>query len=241
MITANKNVGARVLVVDDELSIRKLLEHGLSGYGYMVTSVTNGRDTLEMVTHVNPNVILLDITLQSEPNGLELCRQLREMTRTPIIMLTVRDEKPIRLAAFKIGADDYITKPFDMDELDARIYAVLRRTTMEETRSPRSEIHIHDLSIDLISRRVTLGGEYVHLTPKEYELLHLLASHPGRVITFGTLLDKVWGKTNSPNSEHIVRVYINLLRKKLKDDPSSTQKPHYIFNEPGVGYRFADL
>ncbi len=241
MNTPNKNVGVRVIVVDDELAIRKLLEHGLSGYGYLVTSVTNGTDALEMIAHLNPNIILLDITLQSEPNGLELCRQLREMTRTPIIMLTVRDEKPIRLAAFKIGADDYITKPFDMDELDARIYAVLRRTMMEETHSPRSEVHIHDLSIDLISRRITLAGEFVHMTPKEYELLHLLATHPGRVITFGTLLHKVWGDTDSPNPEHIVRVYINMIRKKLKDDPSSTQKPHYIFNEPGVGYRFADL
>ena len=230
----------KVLVVDDEPAIRKLLQRGLSSYGYEVMAVSNGTDALATAARHNPQMILLDVSLQSEPNGLEVCRQLREWNKTPIIMLTVRDEKPIRLAALNAGADDYITKPFDMDELEARIRAVLRRGAMEEAQSPGGEIRIHDLVSDLVNRRVTLGGEYVHLTPKEYELLRLLASHAGRVLTFRTLLEEVWGEIDSPNPEHNVRVYINTIRKKLKDDPASTHRPRYIYNEPGIGYRFAD-
>jgi two-component system KDP operon response regulator KdpE len=127
-----------------------------------------------------------------------------------------------------------------MDELEARIRAVLRRGAMEAAQSPGGEIRINDLVIDLVNRRVTLGGEYVHLTPKEYELLCLLASHAGRVLTFRSLLEAVWGDIDSPNPEHNVRVYINTLRKKLKDDTASTHRPRYIYNEPGIGYRFAD-
>jgi two-component system, OmpR family, KDP operon response regulator KdpE len=230
----------KVLVVDDEPAIRKLLQRGLSGYGYEVVAVSNGTEALSTAARQNPQMILLDVTLQSEPNGLEVCRQMREWTKMPIIMLTVRDEKPIRLAALNAGADDYITKPFDMDELEARIRAVLRRGAMEEAQTPGGEIHIHDLVIDMLNRRVTLGGEYVHLTPKEYELLRLLASHAGRVLTFRTLLEQVWGNIDSPNPEHNVRVYINTIRKKLKDDPANTHRPRYIYNEPGIGYRFAD-
>jgi two-component system KDP operon response regulator KdpE len=231
----------KILVVDDEPAIRKLLERGLSSYGYEVTAVSNGTDALSTAARENPHMILLDVSLQSEPNGLEVCRRLREWNKTPIIMLTVRDEKPIRLAALNVGADDYITKPFDMDELEARIRAVLRRGAMEETQSPGGEIRVHDLVIDLVNRRVTLGGESIHLTPKEYELLRLLATHAGRVLTFRTLLERVWGHTDSPNPEHNVRVYINTIRKKLKDDPTSTKRLHYIYNEPGIGYRFTDI
>ncbi|MEO8608197.1 MAG: response regulator transcription factor [Chloroflexota bacterium] len=230
----------KVLVADDEPAIRKLLERGLSSYGYEVTAVSNGTDALSSAARHNPHMILLDVSLQSEPNGLEVCRQLREWNKIPIIMLTVRDEKPIRLAALNAGADDYITKPFDMDELEARIRAVLRRGAMEAAQSPGGEIRIHELVIDLVNRRVTLGGEAVHLTPKEYDLLRLLASHAGRVLTFRTLLESVWGHMDSPNPEHNVRVYINTIRKKLKDDPANTHKPRYIYNEPGIGYRFAD-
>lgn len=230
----------KVLVVDDEPAIRKLLERGLSSYGYEVTAVNNGTDALSTAARQNPHMILLDVSLQSQPDGLAVCRQLREWNKTPIIMLTVRDEKPIRLAALNAGADDYITKPFDMDELEARIRAVLRRSAMEEAQSPGGEIRIHDLVIDLVNRRVILGEEYVHLTPKEYELLRLLATHAGRVLTFRTLLEEVWGEIDSPNPEHNVRVYINTIRKKLKDDPASTHRPRYIYNEPGIGYRFAD-
>jgi two-component system KDP operon response regulator KdpE len=233
-------VKAKVLVIDDEPAIRKLLKRGLSNYSYHVTTVSNGTDALVAVARQNPHMIILDVHLQAEPNGLEVCRQLREWTKTPIIILTVCDEKSIRLAALNAGADDYITKPFDMDELEARIRAVLRRGAMEETQSPSAEIRIHDLAIDLVNRRVTLSGESVHLTPKEYELLRLLASHAGRVLTFHTLLEAVWGNIEGPNPEQNVRVYVNTIRKKLKDDPANTHKPRYVYNEPGIGYRFAD-
>jgi two-component system KDP operon response regulator KdpE len=230
----------KLLVVDDEPAIRKLLERGLSSYGYDVTTVSDGTIALNLAAQHPPHIILLDVNLQSQPNGLEVCRQLREWSKTPIIMLTVRDEKPIRLAALNAGADDYVTKPFDMDELEAHIRAVLRRTSMEAAESSGGEIRVHDLVIDLVQRQVTLADETIHFTPKEYELLRILATHAGRVLTFHTLLDAVWGSIDSSKPEHNVRVYINTIRKKLKDDPSSTHKPRYIYNEPGIGYRFTD-
>jgi len=231
----------KVLAVDDEPAIRKLLERGLSRYGYDVTTASTGEQALEAGASVKPQMIILDIGLAAPSDGLAVCRQIRATSKTPIIMLTVRDEKQIRLAALNAGADDYITKPFDMDELEARIRAVLRRTAMEDSQTSAAEIRVHDLVIDLVNRRVILKKQDVHLTPKEYELLRLLATHPGRVLTFQNLLEGVWGEIDSTNPQHNVRVYINTLRKKLKDDPSSTNKPRYIYNEPGIGYRFADV
>jgi two-component system, OmpR family, KDP operon response regulator KdpE len=230
----------KILVIDDEPAIRKLLERGLSSYGYEVTAVSNGTSALDLAARQSLHIILLDVNLQSQPNGLEVCRQLREWSKTPIIMLTVRDEKPIRLAALNAGADDYVTKPFDMDELEARIRAVLRRTSIDATETASGEIRVHDLVIDLAAHQVTLRGEIIHFTPKEYELLCILATHAGRILTFQTLLDAVWGGIDSHRPEHNVRVYINTIRKKLKDDPTNTHKPRYIYNEPGIGYRFTD-
>jgi two-component system KDP operon response regulator KdpE len=231
----------KILVVDDEPPIRKLLERGLSSYGYSVVVTSNGDEALNLVARQLPDIILLDINLESQPDGLEVCEQLREWSKTPIIMLTVRDEKQMKLAALNAGADDYVTKPFDMDELEARIRAVIRRATHEGGKSLSGEIHVKDLVIDLVNRRVMLSGESIHLTPKEYDLLKLLATNPGKVLTFNALLKAVWGEFDSAKPEHNVRVYINTLRKKLKDDPATTTRPHYIFNEPGIGYRFADL
>jgi two-component system KDP operon response regulator KdpE len=128
-----------------------------------------------------------------------------------------------------------------MEELEARIRAVLRRSAFEGANSSTGEIHIHELTINLVNRRVMLGGGEIRLTPKEYDLLILLASNPGKVLTFRMLLERVWGQFDSARPEHNVRVYINTLRKKLKDDPATIIRPRYIFNEPGVGYRFADL
>lgn len=231
----------KILVVDDEVAIHKLLEYGLSGYGYEVIPVSNGIDALTMVARLNPDMILLEISLRSLPDGLETCRQLRDWSKTPIIILSSHDEKSIRLAALNAGADDYITKPFDMDELEARIRAVRRRGTAHEIESSKVVIRTHDLVIDLANRRVTLSGENIHLTPKEYELLCLLATNAGRVLSFHTILHGVWGEIDRPNPEHNVRVYINTIRKKLKDDPASHQQIHYIYNEPSIGYRFTDL
>ena len=231
----------RVLVVDDEPAIRKLLQRGLMGYDYHVDLAANGQAALTSAAQNMPDIILLDVNLGVTPDGLDVCQQLREWNKAPIIMLTVQDEKQTRLAALNAGADDYITKPFDMDELEARIRAVLRRTALSHTETTKGEIQVHDLVVDLVSRRVTLHDAEVHLTPKEYELLKLLITHPGRVLTFGLLLEKVWGQFDSAKPEHNVRVYINTLRKKLGDDLATTHKPRFIFNEPGIGYRFADI
>jgi two-component system KDP operon response regulator KdpE len=230
-----------VLVVDDEPPIRKLVDRGLTSYGYSVTTASTGQEALDIAARQSPDIILLDINLETHPDGIEVCLQLREWSKTPIIMLTVRDEKQMKLAALNAGADDYVTKPFDMEELEARIRAVLRRSAYEGAKSSSGEIHIHDLTIDLVNRRVRLHGDEIHLTPREYDLLKLLATNPGRVITFGTLIEEVWGSFDSAKPKHNVRVYINTLRKKLKDDPATTFRPRYIFNEPGIGYRFADL
>ncbi len=231
----------KVLAVDDEPAIRKLLERGLSSFGYEVLSAETGTAALDLTARQDPEIILLDLNLETPMDGLDVCRQIREWSKTPIIILTVRDEKRLKLATLNAGADDYILKPFDMEELEARIRAVLRRSAYEESHSPSGEILVHDLIIDLVRRRVLLGGEEVHLTPKEYELLRILATNPGKVMTFKTLLEQLWGQFSSPKPEHNVRVYVNTLRKKLKDDPSTTHKPRFIFNEPGVGYRFTDL
>lgn len=234
-------IKVKVLVVDDESAIRKLLQRGLTGYGYRVEVATNGEEALTSAAQTPPDIILLDVNLSVAPHGLEVCQKLREWSKTPIIMLTVRDEKPIRLAALNAGADDYITKPFDMEELEARMRAVLRRSAANDMPVPNGEIHLYDLAVDLVNRRVMLHGEEVHLTPKEYDLLRLLITNPGKVLTFGMLLNEVWGPRADTKSEHNVRVHINTLRKKLEDDFSTTRKPRFIFNEPGIGYRFADL
>jgi two-component system KDP operon response regulator KdpE len=230
-----------VLVADDEPAIRKLVDRGLTSYGYNVIVTSNGQEALDIAARKAPNIILLDISLETRPDGLEVCQQIREWSKTPIIMLTVRDEKKMKLAALNAGADDYVTKPFDMDELEARIRAVLRRSAYEGAKSSSGEIQVGDLRIDFVNRRVWLKGDEVHLTRKEYGLLKVLASNPGRVITFQRLLEELWGKIGRAKPEHNVRVFINTLRKKLKDDPGTTIRPRFIFNESGVGYRFADL
>ncbi|MEP7290494.1 MAG: response regulator transcription factor [Chloroflexota bacterium] len=230
-----------ILVVDDEPQIRKLLRAGLSGYGYQVMLASNSQDAIALVARDEPDIIVLDINLGFNSNGLDVCRQLREWSLTPIIMLTVNNNRQTILEALNAGADDYITKPFNMEELEARVRAVLRRTAVEKSDSPRSVVRVHDLVLDLVKRRVMLNGDEIHLTPTEYKLLCTLALNPGRVLTFSALLQAIEAKSEAPKSAQYVRVYINTLRKKLHDDTASTARPLYIYNEPGVGYRFADL
>ncbi len=227
----------KVLVVDDEPQIRRLLDAGLKGYGYQVITAANGQDALTAVAQQAPNIVILDIALGAPPDGLEVCRTLREWSKVPIIMLSVRGEEKTKVAALNAGADDYLTKPFGMEELKARIQAVLRRTSMEPTSTPSAEIRVGDLLIDLSNRRVLVEGEEVHLTPKEYDLLRLLATNPGKVMTHRTLLSKVWGSEYG-DMDHYVRVFINQIRKKLRENPARNIR--YILNEPGVGYRFVD-
>jgi len=229
----------KVLIVDDEPQIRKLVKTGLSGYGYQVFTAANGQEALALTAQKTPDVVILDISLGSHPDGIEVCRDLREWSNVPIIMLSVRADERTKVSLLNIGADDYLTKPFGMEELHARIRAVLRRTTSDSHPShQQAEIRIGDLVIDLMNRRVMVADEDVHLTPKEYDLLRLLATHPGKVMTHRALLSEVWGPEYSEMTNY-VRVFMNQLRKKLHEDPERNLR--YILTEPGVGYRFIDL
>ncbi|MBI1258086.1 MAG: response regulator [Chloroflexi bacterium] len=228
----------KVLVVDDELQIRKLLRTGLGAYGYQVITAATGQEALVDTAQQQPDVIILDISLGKPPDGLEVCRSLREWSKTPIIMLSVRGDEKTKVVALDAGADDYLTKPFGIEELRARIQAVLRRTGDEPANAHQTQIVTGDLRIDLVNRRVSVEGEEVHLTPKEYELLRLLATNAGKVLTHSQLLREVWG-TDYSEMDHYVRVFINQIRKKLRENPARNIR--YILNEPGVGYRFVDL
>lgn len=227
----------KILIVDDEPQIRRQLQIGLKGYGYQVLLALNGQQAILLVAQQSPDLVLLDIALGSEPDGLAVCRNLREWTQVPIIMLSVRSEEKTKVQALDIGADDYITKPFGMEELRARIQAVLRRRGIEPSQPAQAEIRVGDLLIDLVNRRVLVEGEEVHLTPKEYDLLKLLATHPGKVITHHTILNEIWGAEYA-GMDHYVRVFVNQIRKKLRENP--VRNVRYIHNEPGVGYRFVN-
>lgn len=228
----------KMLIVDDEPQIRKQLKLGLGGYGYEVIAAANGQEALILAAQQTPDVIILDISLGTEPDGVEVCRRLREWSKIPIIMLSVHDEEKTKVTALNAGADDYLTKPFGMEELHARILAILRRMVVEPGTSQKAEIVVESLRIDLVSRMVYVDGEEIHLTPKEYDLLRLLATHPGKVMTHRAILNAVWGPEYS-EMDHYVRVFVNQIRKKLRENP--TRNIRYILNEPGVGYRFVPV
>ena len=227
-----------ILVVDDEPQIRKLLSTGLSGYGHEVVAADDGAAALALVAQRRPDLVVLDIHLGREPDGLEVCRRLREWSRVPIIMLSVRGDERTKVQALDAGADDYLTKPFGMEELRARIQAVVRRAVVEPGGAAESVIRVGVLEIDLANRRVTVEGEEVHFTPQEYDILRLLASHPGKIMTHPAILSAVWGPEYA-DMTHYVRIYVNQIRKKLRENPAANVR--YILNEPGVGYRFIDL
>jgi two-component system KDP operon response regulator KdpE len=227
----------RILVVDDEPQLRKQLKIGLGGYGYEVFTAANGQDALIIAAQQQPDMIILDISLESEPDGIEVCRRLREWSKTPVIMLSVHDDEKTKVMALNVGADDYLSKPFGMEELNARIQAVRRRVVTEPGTNPKAEIRVGDLYMNLVNRTVEVEGEEVHLTPKEYELLRLLATHPGKVMTHRAILNAVWGSEYG-EMDHYVRVFVNQIRKKLHENPARDIR--YIINEPGVGYRFVN-
>lgn len=227
----------KILIVDDEPQIRKQLKIGLSGYGYEVMTAANGQEAITLTAQHSPDIIILDISLVSEPDGIEVCRRVREWSQIPIIMLSVHNEERTIVTALHAGADDYLTKPFGMEELEARIVAIRRRTSAEPGVAPKAEIQVEALRIDLVNRAVYLDDEPVHLTPTEYELLRLLATHPGKVMTHRAILNAVWGPEYG-EMDHYVRVFVNQLRKKLRENPARNIR--YILNEPGVGYRFVN-
>jgi two-component system, OmpR family, KDP operon response regulator KdpE len=224
----------RILVIDDEPQIRRLMRTTLIGVGYEVEDAKSGEEGLEKMEQFHPDLILLDINMPGM-GGLTACKLIREGKDVAIIMLTVRDSEADKVAALDAGADDFVTKPFSTPELLARIRAALRRVpTMKEN---SANIRIGPLIIDFINRTVSKGGEPIHLTPKELELLRYLTQHANRPISHRELLQAVWGADYGHQVDYL-RVFIKSLRKKIEPNPD---QPVLITTEPWVGYRFNSL
>jgi len=219
----------RVLVVDDERAIRRFLRTSLTAHGYTVYEASSGGEALSAVIGDRPDLIILDLGLP-DLNGIEVVRQLREWTRIPIIVLSVREEEGTKVAALDVGADDYLTKPFGMAELMARIRVALRHAD-QPVGEPIFEVG--DLIMDRARRQVLMAGNEIVLTPTEYDLLRVLVQHAGRVLTHRQLLRQVWG-VGYDQETHLLQVNISNLRRKIEPDPS---RPSYIITEVGVGYR----
>ena len=221
---------ANILVIDDEAQIRRVLRSTLTFRGYELLEAGTGEEGLELARKFKPDLILLDVNLPGM-SGIETCRELRRFTDAPIIMLTVRNAERDKVVALDAGADDYVTKPFSIEELLARVRASLRRhSTGEAVPSFQSR----DLSVDFEERRVIVAGELVHLAPKEFEVLRHLIAQQGKPVSHRRLLQSVWGPEYGEETENL-RVVINQLRKKIEKDPA---QPKYILTEPWVGYRF---
>jgi two-component system, OmpR family, KDP operon response regulator KdpE len=222
----------RVLVIDDEPQIRRALRAGLERSGYEVLLAATGEEGLDEAALHPPDLVILDLAMPGI-DGFEVCRQLREWSRVPILVLSVREGEDEKIRALDLGADDYLTKPFSMGELAARMRALLRRAGSDAAEeSP--QFSAGELRIDFVRRRVTVGGEEVHLTPIEYGLLRYMALHPDRVLTHRQLLLAVWGAEYTEDT-HTLRVHVANLRNKIEADPS---RPRYIHTEPRIGYRF---
>ncbi len=227
---ANESVGGvRVLVVDDERAIRRLLQVSLTAHGHTVFEATSGQGALEAVVAHRPDIIILDLGLP-DIEGIEVTRRLREWTPTPIIILSVREHETDKIAALDAGADDYLTKPFSVGELLARMRVALRHTASKEDTPIFSN---GKLTVNLARRVVTVDNHEVQLTPTEYDLLKLLVTHAGKVVTQPQILRQVWGPGQEDNT-HLLRVNMSNLRRKLEADPT---RPTHIITEPGVGYR----
>jgi two-component system KDP operon response regulator KdpE len=223
---------AKILVVDDEPQIRRMLRTTLSANEYQVADARCGEDALREFRTFRPDLVIMDLNMPGM-GGFEASRELREISDVPIIILTVRNAECDKVRALDSGADDYICKPFGMNELLARIRAALRRSPLSPEAGPRA-IAAGDLAVDFENRKVTLRGENVHLTPKEFDVLRYLVSQEGKPVPHRQLLQAVWGPDYGSESDYL-RVFINHLRKKIEPDPAN---PVYILTEPWVGYRF---
>lgn len=230
--------GARVLVIDDEPEIGRAVRLGLQSAGYTVEWEERGQAGIERVAQWRPDVILLDLSLP-DLDGVEVCKRLRGWIKTPIIVLSVRAHEADKVAALEQGADDYLTKPFGMGELIARIRVALRHAAQYTGATEGVDgaiVRVGSLEMDLERRLVTVDGRETHLTPTEYEVLKYLAAHLGKVVTHQMLLHAVWGPAYEAEA-HYLRVFINQLRRKIEPDPS---RPRYLITEPGIGYRLRD-
>jgi two-component system KDP operon response regulator KdpE len=222
---------SRILVVDDDPQIQRMLRPVLAGPGHDVRVVGSGPEALVAVAEEAPDLVLLDITMPGM-DGLEVCRQLRGWSSVPVILLTAADTPQTKIAALDLGADDYLTKPFHTGELLARVRAVLRRAAAGTERPP-TVVSVGELVIDLARREVRRSNSMVHLTKTEFELLRELVSHADKVLTYGHLLNSVWGPAH--DDTRLVRVHVGNLRRKIETGPTG---PRYIVAVPGVGYRF---
>lgn len=219
----------RILVVDDELPIQRFLKTALDTGEFSLHQAENGHSALAAAVATRPDIILLDLGLP-DMDGVEVIRRIREWSQVPIIVLSVREREDDKVKALDAGADDYLTKPFGVGELLARIRAALRRSLLE---APEPLYRREELEVDLTRRRVQVAGEEVQLTPTEYELLRLLVTHAGKVLTHSQILRQIWGVAYM-EQPHVLRVNISNLRRKIERDPS---RPRHILTEPGVGYR----
>jgi two-component system KDP operon response regulator KdpE len=220
---------ANILVVDDEKPIRRFLRASLTGYGYTVFEAATGAEAMQQAAACRPDVIILDLGLP-DMDGTEVTRQVREWSGVPIIVLSVREAESDKIAALDAGADDYLTKPFGVGELLARIRVHIRRAVKTEG---EPVFEVGELRVDQARRLVTVSGAAIDLTPNEYDILRLLVRNPGKVLTHRQILREIWGAAYEGES-HLLRVNISNLRHKIEVDPN---RPEYILTEPGVGYR----
>lgn len=222
----------RALVVDDEPPIVTALRASLEARGYDVLSAGTGKDGLRMLSSAEPDIVILDLGLP-DMEGAEVLRRLRVFSEVPVVILTVREEQAEKVVALEAGADDYVTKPFAMEELMARLRAVLRRAGPEVRTDP--VVRFRDIEVDLSRQLVRRKDRIVHLTPTEYRLLEAMITNPGKLLTHRWLLARVWGPGYEAESQYL-RVYVAQLRKKLEDEPAT---PRWILTDPGIGYRWS--
>lgn len=224
----------RILVVDDESQLTRVLRTGLTARGYEVRTASDGVTGFRQFTDWRPDLIITDLAMPNM-DGLELCRKLRSVSQVPVIVLSAKGEEKIKVEALDLGADDFITKPFGIDELLARVRAALRRSTVQATNdTDEAAFDAGDFHVDLESHSVKVCGKEIRLTPKEFDLLVYFTKHPGKVLTHRTLLAAVWGGNYVEQNEYL-RVFVGNLRRKLERDPAT---PKYILTEPWIGYRF---
>lgn len=221
-----------ILVIDDEPQILRAIRTILTEKGFRVTTASRGEEALALAAANEPDVVILDLGLP-DMDGVEVCARLREWTQVPILILSVRDREHDKVAALDMGADDYLTKPFGIEELLARVRVALRHATRTQG-TENKVVRAGPLAIDLSWHIVKRGEEEIKLTGNEYKLLAYLAANHGRVLTHQSILTNVWGPADADHTEYL-RVYMRQLRKKLEADP---ERPHYILTEPGIGYRF---
>ncbi len=225
------NQGPRILIVDDEKTIRRFLKATLASHGYVVFEASTGSEALDQSVSSHPDAIILDLGLP-DIDGIDVTRKIRQRAKTPIIILSVREDESDKIAALDAGADDYLTKPFSAGEMLARLRAVMRRLV---PKNEKTLYEIGKLSIDIAKHRVEMGSREVHLTPTEYDVLKVLVMNAGKVVTHKQLLQEVWNKTEDLEGvSHLLRVTISNLRDKVEPAPD---RPTYILTEPGIGYR----